>query len=67
MCGKHIEIIWWKSLEEIKNKVSALNVTEGEKEYYHIVLFVDEKKKVTWLLSKPSIKEVEITNYCINV
>ena len=55
---------------KLVENMKALNKSEnGVNSYYHIVIFIDtdknSEKKITWLLSKPKIREVDITSFKI--
>lgn len=52
-------------VSEIESQIEALNYSQdgnGNPLYWHIVFFKDAKGKMTWLLSKPKIHEVDITS-----
>ena len=52
-------------VEEIEAQINGLNYSQdanGNPSYWHIVFFKDKKGKMTWLLSKPQIHELDITS-----
>jgi len=52
-------------VSEIESKIDSLNYSQdgnGNPSYWHIVFLKDEKGRITWLLSKPEVHEVDITN-----
>lgn len=52
-------------VSEIESQLDAMNYSSdsnGTPLYWHIVFFKDAKGKMTWLLSKPKLHEVDITN-----
>lgn len=52
-------------VSEIESRINDMNYSQdakGEPLYWHIVFFKDDKGKMTWLLSKPEIHEIDITN-----
>ena len=49
----------------LSEHLKELNISKSKDTgniYYHMVLFVDNGK-VTWLLSKPNIREIDISEY----
>ena len=54
--------------EFIEAKLDALNNSvdeNGEIKHWHIVLFKNPDGKVTMLLSKPTIEEIDVTDYVV--
>ena len=54
--------------ETIENVLDNLNYSsdaEGQPKYWHIVLFRDRDGKMTLLLSKPTIKEIDMNQYIL--
>ena len=52
-------------VSEIESQIEGLNYSQdsnGNPSYWHIVFFKDEKGKVTWLISKPKVFEIDITH-----
>lgn len=52
-------------VSEIENNLQVLNDTKdasGNSLYWHIVFLKDSDGKVTWLLSKPKVREIDITS-----
>lgn len=51
----------------IKERLDRLitSTSDGEIDHWHIVFFKDDGGKITWLLSKPEIEEVEITDFLL--
>ena len=52
-------------VSEIESQIDSLNFSQdsnGNPSYWHIVFFKDNKGKMTWLLSKPKVHEIDITN-----
>lgn len=52
-------------VSEIESRIDSLNYSKdsnGNPSYWHIVFFKDDTGKMTWLLSKPIIQEIDITN-----
>ena len=53
---------------DIEKKIECLNVSKDEDGsilHWHIVFFKDSTGKITWLLSKPQLEEIDITDYRI--
>jgi len=64
-CGSEKTIVLL-SINELESTKINLNHTEkGDSIYWHIVFLKDEKENMTWLLSKPDLKEIDITNKVI--
>ena len=52
-------------VSEIESQIDSLNFSQdgnGNPSYWHIVFFKDNKGRMTWLLSKPKVHEIDITN-----
>jgi hypothetical protein len=52
-------------ISEIEAQIEGMNSTQGENgtpSYWHIVFLKDRKGKMTWLISKPKIHEIDITD-----
>lgn len=52
------------SVSDLESHLDALNTSiddEGNAKHWHIVFLKDKEGRVNWLLSKPEIREVEIT------
>jgi len=52
-------------VSEIESRIKSLNFSKdgnGNPLYWHIVFFKDGNGKMTWLLSKPKVQEIDITN-----
>ena len=52
-------------VSDIENQLQGLNDTKdanGNAMYWHIVFLKDSEGKVTWLISKPKIHEIDITD-----
>lgn len=52
-------------VSEIESKIESLNYSQdsnGNPSYWHIVFFKDKDGKMTWLISKPKVHEIDITN-----
>lgn len=50
---------------EIESQIDYLNYSQdsnGNPSYWHIVFFKDENGKMTWLISKPKVHEIDITS-----
>lgn len=50
---------------EIESRIDSLNYSQdanGNPSYWHIVFFKDNTGKMTWLLSKPKVHEIDITS-----
>ncbi|MBB2481081.1 DUF262 domain-containing protein [Bacillus sp. APMAM] len=53
-------------ISDIENKKIKLNHTSKDNRiYWHIVFFKDSNNKWTWLLSKPELEEIDITDKLI--
>ena len=53
-------------LSEIENKKIKMNHTsKNDRIYWHIVFYQDQNNNWTWLLSKPEIQEIDITDKLI--
>lgn len=55
-------------VDYIEKRIECLNVTKDEDgivSHWHIVFFKDKIGKITWLLSKPQLEEIDITDYRI--
>ena len=53
---------------EIEKRLDSLNISkdeDGNIEHWHMVFFKDKNDNITWMLSKPKIKEMDITKYKI--
>lgn len=53
-------------ISEIEKELDFINVSKdeyGEVTHWHLVFFKDKNEKMTWLISKPNIKEIDITGY----
>lgn len=51
-------------ISEIEAQIEGLNSTQGENgnpSYWHIVFLKDNKGRMTWLISKPKIHEIDIS------
>jgi len=56
-------------IDFLKLQLDSLNISNPEdsvRKYYHMVLFVNANN-VTWLLSRPEIVEVDVSDYCIGI
>lgn len=56
-------------LDFLKARLECLNASnqnDADKKYYHMVLFVDGTK-VSWMLSKPEIKEIDISCFGFHI
>lgn len=52
-------------VSEIESRIECLNYSKdgnGNPSYWHIVFFKDDAGKMTWLLSKPEVQEIDITH-----
>ena len=52
----------------IEKNIDRLNVSkddEGTITHWHIVLFKDTDGTMTWMMSKPSIEEINIDEYVV--
>jgi hypothetical protein len=52
-------------VSEIESRIESLNYSKdgnGNPSYWHIVFFKDDAGKMTWLLSKPKVQEIDITH-----
>lgn len=67
-CGEDGKIIIKMPIVEIEKKLEKLNASkdeEGNITHWHMVFLKDRKKNIKWLLSKPQLEELDITNYMI--
>lgn len=53
-------------LSEHLSEMNLSKTKDSGKIYYHMILFVD-KKRVSWFLSKPEIKELDISEYAFDI
>jgi hypothetical protein len=54
------------SLHEIESKKIRMNHTiKGDRIYWHVVLYRDQNNNWTWLLSKPELEEINISDKLI--
>jgi hypothetical protein len=53
------------SIPELETQLEAMNASlddEGNAKHWHVVLFKDPDGHIRWLLSKPEIHEIDITD-----
>ena len=58
-----------ETIDFLKERLECLNVSNqniADKKYYHMVLFVDGAK-VSWLLSKPEIQDIDISDFGFHI
>ena len=51
-------------VSELESHLDALNTSvdeDGNAKHWHIVFLKDKEGHINWLLSKPEIREVEVT------
>ncbi len=55
-------------IKEIEDKIEHLNASQdddGNISHWHIVFFKDATGNMTWMLSRPEIQEIDITEYVL--
>ena len=52
-------------LESIKERLNTSLDEDGHIRHYHIVIFINPNNTVSMLLSKPTLEEIDISNYVI--
>lgn len=52
-------------LESIKERLNTSLDEDGNIRHYHIVIFINPNNTVSMLLSKPTLEEIDISNYVI--
>ena len=57
------------SQEEIDNHISETNTSvdseTGETKHWHIVFIIDKEKRIKWLLSRPEMHDIDITDHLL--
>jgi len=54
-----------KDLESVLDRLNYSADEHGNPKYWHIVIFRDRSGKMTQMLSKPTIQEIEMDQYRI--
>lgn len=54
-------------VEEIEKRLDRLNISvdDGEITHWHMVFFKSPDGRMTWMLSKPEIEEIEVNQYLV--
>ena len=52
-------------LDSVKERLNTSLDEDGHIRHYHIVIFINPNNTVSMLLSKPTLEEIDISNYVI--